>query len=101
MITRNIQTCLIAALSLLLGWQLHSRHNAVQAQTQYSGDILYQLQGMGGDSALTLYYPSTQTIYVYPGAVVGNSVLYCAFMFKLSKPGDPVQRIQCPIGTLK
>jgi hypothetical protein len=99
--TRNFQTCLIAALALLLGWQLHSRSNTVQAQTQYSGDIYYHLQSMGGDSALTLYYPSTQTIYVYPGAVVGNSVLNCAFMFKLGKPGEQIQRIQCPIGTMR
>jgi hypothetical protein len=101
MTTRNLQWCLIAALAFLLGWQSHSRQNTVQAQTHYSGDIYYQLQGMGGDSALTLYYPSSQTIYVYPAAVVGNSVLNCAFMFRLSKPGEQIQRIQCPIGTLK
>jgi hypothetical protein len=100
MMTRNFQVCLIAALAFLLGWQLHS-HQTVHAQSAYSGDIYFQLQSMGGDSALSLYYPSTQTIYVYPGAVVGNSVLYCAFMYKLSKPGEAVQRVQCPIGTLK
>jgi hypothetical protein len=98
--TKNFQVLVIAALAFLLGWQLHTRR-AVYAQGGFDEDVHYQLQSMGGDSALTLYYPSSQTIYVYPGAVIGNSVLSCAFMYKLGKPGEQVQRVQCPISTLK
>jgi hypothetical protein len=97
--TRNLRALLVTALAFLLGWQLHT-HRTVQAQAS-DENVRYQLQSVGGDSTLTLYYPSTQTIYVYPGAVVGNSILSCAFMYKLGKPGEQVQRVQCPIASIK
>ncbi len=79
------------------GWMLHTG-NRVYAN---GGTVYYQLQGLGQDGALTLYYPSEQTIYVYPGAVVGNSAVQCAFKYKLSdKPGGVVRRTPCPIQSI-
>ncbi len=92
----------IAALALCAafaaGWVSHTS-KTVQAQS--SSSVLFQLQGLGQDGALTLYYPSERTIYVYPGAVVGNAGVQCAFKYKLSEtPGGVVRRTPCPMQVL-
>lgn len=80
------------------GWQTSQwyshRNQPVNAQ---GGTVLYQFQNVTGASAVTLYYPDTQTIYVYPGVAAGNNVRGCAFSIKLGRPGDPIRRDQCPI----
>ena len=89
---------LIFAFIFFAGWQTNEwyahRNQPVHAQ----GDtVLYQFQNVSGDSSVTLYYPDTQTIYVYPSVAVGNNIRGCAFSIKLGKPGDPIRRDQCPI----
>jgi hypothetical protein len=93
---------LAAALVFVAGWQTsqwHNRHDQpVYAQ---SDNLRFQFQALSGQSALTLYYPDSQTIYVYPSVAVGNNYLGCAFSFKLGKPGEPIRRDQCPITTMR
>lgn len=100
---RNRTLWLIAAIAFFAGWQAsqwHTQHNQ-PVHAQSDTNVRYQLQDMSGQSALTLYYPDSQTIYVYPSVAVGNNNLSCAFSFKLGRPGEPIRREQCPIATMK
>jgi hypothetical protein len=64
-------------------------------------DVQFELQGVSENSSLLVYQPSTKTVYVYRGAMVGNSSLQCNFMFKLTQPGGVVNRENCAVQTLK
>jgi len=63
---RNRTQWLIVALALFAGWQASQwrtqRNQPVHAQSDTN--LRYQFQDMSGQSALTLYYPDTQTVYV-------------------------------------
>ena len=77
-----------------LGWWVHS---GVRVQAQTTGDVFFQIKGIGPESALMLYYPDQQAIYVYQSVLTGNSFLPCTYKFQLGKPGAPVTRHICPV----
>ncbi|MHB1021551.1 MAG: hypothetical protein ACYC46_02525 [Acidobacteriaceae bacterium] len=85
---------LVAAFGI--GWWAHSGRQ-VQAQGQ---DVFFQLQSVNSDAALTLYYPGQRAIYVYQGALAGNSELQCNYIYKLDKPGGVVHRQNCAVPVL-
>jgi hypothetical protein len=64
-------------------------------------DVQFELQGVSENSSLLVYQPSTKTVYVYRGAMVGNSALQCNFMFQLTKPGGVIHRENCAVQTLQ
>jgi hypothetical protein len=64
-------------------------------------DVQFELQGVNENSSLLVYQPSTKTVYVYRGAMVGNSQLQCNFMFQMTKPGGVVHRENCAVQTLQ
>ena len=64
-------------------------------------DVQFELQGVNENSSLLVYQPSTKTVYVYRGAMVGNSALQCNFMFQMTKPGGVVHRENCAVQTLQ
>ena len=67
---------LAATLAFFAGWQTSQwyahRNQPVHAQ---SDTVLYQFENVSGASAVTLYYPNTRTIYVYPSVAVGNNII--------------------------
>jgi hypothetical protein len=63
-------------------------------------DVEFQLQGVSDTSSLLIYHPVTKTVYVYRGAMVGNSALQCNFKFIMDKPGGPVRRENCSVQSL-
>ena len=67
---------------------------AVQAASE---DVLFQLQGVDKTSSLLVYQPSTKTVYLYQGAMVGNAALQCNYMFQMGKPGGVIHRQPCAI----
>ncbi|HEY4046324.1 MAG TPA: hypothetical protein VGM27_05585 [Acidobacteriaceae bacterium] len=83
----------LVALAFAIGWWAHTGRT-VHAQ---SSNVLFQFESLNPNSALSLYYPDQQTIYIYQNAAVGNSTLYCAFLFKLGDAGGPVHRKQCKV----
>jgi hypothetical protein len=98
---RNRTLWLAIAVAFFAGWQAsqwHTRRNQ-PVYAQSDANLRYQFQNLTGQSSLTLYYPDSQTLYVYPSVAVGNNFLSCAFSFKLGKPGEPIHRDQCPIAT--
>lgn len=64
------------------------------------GNLEFQLQGVNESSSLLVYEPSARTVYVYRGAMVGNSALQCNFKFELSKPGGVIRRENCGVQSL-
>jgi hypothetical protein len=64
------------------------------------GNFEFQLQGVNETSSLLVYEPSARTVYVYRGAMVGNSALQCNFKFELSKPGGVIRRENCSVQSL-
>jgi hypothetical protein len=79
-----------------LGYWLASAR-AVRAS---SDTLEFQLQGVNESSSLLVYEPSERTVYVYRGAMAGNSSLQCNFKFTLSKPGGVIRRDNCPVQSL-
>ena len=82
---------MLIALAFAIGWWAHPART-VRAQ---GGDLFFQLPNLNNGTALALYYPDQQTIYVYQSAMVGFSTLNCAYQFRLSRPGGVIQRQQC------
>jgi hypothetical protein len=69
---------------------------------QASGDdVQFSLQGMNESSSLLVYQPTTQTVYVYRGVMVGNSSLQCNFKFQMTRPGGVIHRDNCPVQSLQ
>ena len=66
-----------------------------------SDDVQFELQGVNENSSLLVYQPSTKTVYVYRGAMAGNSALQCNFMFKMTQPGGVIHRDNCAVQTLQ
>ena len=81
----------LIALAFAIGWWAHPAQT-VRAQ---GGDLFFQLPNLNNGTALALYYPDQQTIYVYQGAMVGFSTINCAYQFRLNQPGGAIQRQQC------
>jgi hypothetical protein len=63
-------------------------------------DVQFQLQGINEASSLLVYQPSTKTVYVYRGAMAGNSALQCNFKFELTKPDGVIRRQNCDVQSL-
>ena len=83
----------LIAVAFAIGWWAHTERR-VSAQ---GGDMRFQLQNLDNSTALSLYYPDQNTIYVYQGALMGYANLGCAYEFQLSTPGGVVQRKQCKV----
>ncbi len=63
-------------------------------------DVQFELQGVNESSSLLVYQPSTRTVYVYRGAMAGNSSLQCNFKFEMNKPGGVIRRENCPVQSI-
>ncbi len=87
---------LIAA-ALAIGWWAHTPRPAVRA-AEYND--VFQFSGAAGEGTLSLYSPSDRTLYVYGGVFSGNGSKDCTYAIKLGRAGEPVQRTNCPVGSL-
>ena len=99
----------LLAAAAAIGWWAHGASPTVSAQSRGSSSspessrlasdgLAFQLSGMGPETALTLYNSANHTLYVYPAAN-GNSHINCAFSFHIDRPGAPIDRENCPIGS--
>jgi hypothetical protein len=89
----------------VVGWWAHGVNTPVQAQhsssdtARGSGELGFQFGGAGLEGSLTLYNPENRTLYVYPSAAA-NSHINCAFSIHVERPGAPLERQNCPVGSL-
>ncbi len=88
-----------------IGWWAHGANAPVRAAGAGSdtardgGGFGFQFVGSGPEASLTLYNPESKTLYVYPAAI-GNAHINCAFSIHIEKPGAPLDRQNCSIGSL-
>jgi len=96
--TRNV----LAVLGLLaLGFWLGAGRDVKASSNETGGmGVQFQLDGVRPESALLVYQPETKTVYVYQGATTGNSNVQCAFKFQLTRPGEVIRRVPCPVPEL-
>ena len=106
MTQRNV--CRDAAMLLVagvIGWWAHAGNTPVRAAGSSSdtsrdgGNLGFQFGGAGPEGSLSLYNPETKTLYVYP-ASAGNSHINCAYSIHVEKPGAPLERQNCAIGSV-
>jgi hypothetical protein len=64
-------------------------------------DVQFELQGVNENSSLLVYQPSTKSVYVYRGVMVGNSALQCNFKFVMNQPGGVIRRENCSVQSLQ
>ena len=86
---------------LALGVWLGASHS-VKASSNESGGmgVQFQLDGIKPESALLIYQPETKTVYVYQGATTGNANVQCTYKFQLTRPGEVIRRVPCPVPQL-
>jgi len=92
----------LLAFAATLGWWARSANSAVHADSAHASDpgLSFQFGGGAGlNGALSLYNPANRTLYVYPSAV-NNDHINCAYSFYIERPGAPIERSNCPMGTL-
>lgn len=97
----TIRQILLLLAAAGLGYWAHSTHT-VQAQARSEPtDLRYQFSGFSPDSALSLYNPADQSIYVYQNAAAGFSSVQCTYRFHIPRPGAAIEPTNCPIGTYR
>ncbi len=80
------------------GWHAHTNPTVHAAE---SSAATYELQGTGPDAQLSVYDSVNRTISVYQGVGSGSDLKPCSYQFQLGRPGAPVRRVPCAIGTLQ
>lgn len=93
------KTTILALAAMVLAAFLAGRWsesgNAVKADSVESPMI--QVQSIRGDSSLTVYYPSSNKVFVYQTPFVGLPKWGCSYSIQLSStPGGPIDREPCP-----
>ena len=95
----------LLCLAVAVGWWWRGAGTTVLAQRSSSssssrgGDSLaFQVTGAGPEALLTIYNPDSHTLYMYPRIGMGNSYISCSYRFKVTNPGAPIQRENCPMG---
>lgn len=74
---------------------------AVKASSSDAGmGVQFQLAGVNEASSLLVYQPETRTMYVYQGATLGNANVQCTYKFEMTRPGEVIRRIPCPVQQL-
>jgi hypothetical protein len=93
------ELALVAAAGAI-GWWAHGANSVVRASTAANGDdnLAFQFGGMGKENTLTIYSRANHTLYVYPNTV-GSSRTNCEFSLKVDRPGGPIERTNCPMGS--
>ena len=100
-VVRDAAMLLVAG---VIGWWAHRSNTTVRAAATGSdtardgGNLGFQFGGAGLEGSLTLYNPENKTLYVYPAAS-GNAHINCAYSIRVEKPGAPLERQNCAIGS--
>jgi|HubBroStandDraft_6_1064221.scaffolds.fasta_scaffold2230700_2 hypothetical protein len=96
-----VRDLVLVALAASVGWGLRGAGTSVLAQRSgsSSGELGFQLSGIGGDTSLTVYNPNNRTLYVYPRIAQGNAHINCEFSLTVASPGGPIERQNCGVGS--
>jgi len=86
--------------ALALGFWLGAGRPAKASSNDAGMGVQFQLAGVNEASSLLVYQPETRTVYVYQGATLGNSKVQCTYKFEMSRPGEVIRRVPCPVPEL-
>lgn len=96
-----LQVAVIALAALALGVWLGNARGARAASNETGGPVEFQLVGVNERSSLLVYQAAARTVYVYQGATTGSSWIGCSYMFKVGKPGEPIERENCGVTSMR
>ena len=83
---------------LALGFWLGTERGVMASSSQSDGmGVQFQLDGIKPESALLVYQPEKKTVYVYQAATTGNANVQCSYKFQLTRPGEVIRRVACPV----
>ena len=85
---------------LAIGLWLGSSRTVKASSSDAGTGVQFQLTGVSEASSLLVYQPETRTVYVYQGATLGNSNVQCTYKFQMTRPGEVIHRIPCPVAEL-
>jgi hypothetical protein len=96
----------LLCLAIAVGWwwrgggttTVLAQRSSSSSSARSDDSLAFQISGIGQDTALTVYNPSSRTLYVYPRVATGNSYINCEFSFTVAMPGAPIERKNCPMG---
>jgi hypothetical protein len=99
--------CLLVVIALVVGWWLRGPQTTVLAgrssssSSAYSSDasLGFQLGNGSPQQSLTIYSPENHTLYVYPRIGTGNAHISCEYSLRIERPGGPIDRQNCPMGS--
>jgi hypothetical protein len=83
----------VAALAAFIAGRWSSSNASVKADSMETPQI--EIRPIGGDSSLTVYYPSLNKLFVYQNPFVGLPKWSCSYSVQLSTPGGPIERQPC------
>ena len=86
----------VLAFGFWLGAAARSRRQAATPEWA----MQFQLAGVSEASSLLVYQPETRTVYVYQGATLGNANVQCTYKFQMTRPGEVIRRVPCPVQEL-
>lgn len=98
-----IRDVLVLTAAAAFGWWAHGLHTSpVLAQRSGAGEdgLSFQIGGLREDTALTVWSPANRNLYIYAGALAGNSNVNCTYSLHIERMGAPIQRQNCPIGSV-
>jgi hypothetical protein len=97
-----VRDVVLLGIALSVGWWMRGAGTTVLAQRSSSASsaLAFQMIGTGPDALLTIYSPDNRTLYMYPRIGAGSSTVNCAVSFRVSSPGAPLERENCPVGEL-
>ena len=104
-----VRQFVLVAVALAAGWALHGvalqhvhagERNDANRSSDAEGGLAFQLSGLGPQTALTVWNPHNQNLYIYAGALMGNSQVNCTYSLHMEHAGAPIQRQNCPIGSI-
>ena len=103
-----VRDLVLLTFATTLGWWAHGANAGVHAQPAASdsgargadNDLEFQFNGSNIKDSLTIYNSRDHTLYVYPAAS-GSSHINCAYSFHIDRPGGPIERENCPVGSFQ
>jgi len=79
-----------------------AQHSSSSSSARGSGgdeSLAFQFVGSGPQQSLAVFNPENHTLYVYPRVGEGNSHISCEYSFTINRPGAPMDRQNCPVGS--
>ena len=102
-----VRDVLLVMVALAVGWWTRGAQTTVLASPSSSSSSAYSSDGSLGfqlgngspQESLTIYSPENHTLYVYPRVGTGNAHISCEYSLRIERPGGPIDRQNCPVGS--